>query len=526
MRYLCIHCDEKFELPSEQELRCPKCMRVHGLRPLAGGTPPKARWRRSPALLAAIALFVCALGAGAYAFLRHDREPDAVTLASGPLDQSALDAALVRAGVDAADLTRLLVADPSVEAFARGAVSGAIEPIAKARAVSAALRTRAQRGGFVNWSLSDPRQSPPMPAAQVLAAIAKDGARIQLYPLEIAALGVAALRALSVPAMLIELHTLGDERAPLDPSGRFGYFAVAVGESSQTAHIFDVYGGRPERTGCAECGLLSDLAAVGAALSLRACQRMARNEAALAIRDADAAAKLLPDSPSVRTARGTVLLATGASDLGQREFEAAAQLRPDGARRNNLAMLHLARGDAERATQEVARALEQHPDFAMAHVTLAQIHLARGERELCRAELEKAEALDSKLPVLPLTWAEFHASAGENDQAIEYARRAVQARPADPQVRLLLGRIYREASRYDEMRAEAQAALSLAPASLAPQMRELIIRMLGPTALETNIPEADAEASSAAQPSLLQPPGKEPKIRLTDPDTSLQLRQP
>jgi len=313
---------------------------------------------------------------------------------------------------------------------------------------------------------------------------------------------------------------------PLDPSGRLGYYAIALGATKEKARIFDVYGGRAELTGCEQCALLGDLEAIGAALVLRASARMIANEdPAAALRDVDAAAKLSPSSPTVRSARGAALLANGATDLGQSELEAAAQLLPDPARGNNLAMLHMALGEGERATQEVARALERQPDFALARVTLAQIHLARGERDLARSELEKAEALDPKLPGLPLTWAEFHASAGENDQAIEYARRAVEARPRDAQVRLMLARIYRQASRYEEMRIEARAALALAPTSLAGRMHELIERMLGPTALAVDANDP-AEAAPGESPDLLQPDSKPSKLRLTEPGTSLKLDPP
>jgi Flp pilus assembly protein TadD len=527
MRYLCVHCDEKFELSEGLEPRCPKCMRVHGLRPLRNSARPGAFPSRQRAiLLAAGLLALSALAFGTYAIARRQRDPDPVVLTSGPLADDMLARELERKGVQAAGLDRLLVADDAVRRFAANAVTGKSTSREKATAVIAALRARAKSNAFVAWPLSEPRAEAPMTAAQVQSAIAKDGARRPLYPLEVAALGVAALRSVGEQAMVVELYEIPGERAPLDPSGRLGYYAVALGAAKDTARIFDVYGGRPDLAGCSQCALLGDIEAVGAALAIRASARMVANEdPAAALRDVDAAAKLSPSSPTVRTARGAALLANGASELGQNELEAAAQLLPDPARGNNLAMLHMALGDGERATQEVARALERQPDFALARVTLAQIHLARGERDLARAELEKAEALDPKLSVLPLTWSEFHASAGENDQAIEYARRAVEAKPRDAQVRLMLARIYRQASRYDEMRIEARAALALAPTSLAGQMHELIERMLGPTALQLDANDP-GEPVPGDSPALLQPDSKPSKLRLTEPGTSLKLDPP
>jgi hypothetical protein len=59
----------------------------------------------------------------------------------------------------------------------------------------------------------------------------------------------------------------------------------------------------------------------------------------------------------------------------------------------------------------------------------------------------------------------------------------VQRNP-DIQTRLMAARIYRAASRYDLMRREAHEVLDRTPSPRQPEMREIIQRMLGPTALE------------------------------------------
>jgi tetratricopeptide (TPR) repeat protein len=511
MRYLCVHCDEKFELEAQHELRCPKCMRVHGIRQLADSAAVVARSPRNRVRLGAIATLLVLAAAGAYMLWRRELGPDPATLASSPLAARVLQRELERASVQAGPLVRLLEPDAQVERFALRASAGQSDAHGKAVAVVNALRARASRAAFVPWSLSDPRIGSLRTAAQVLAAISKDGAQQQLYPLELAALAVAALRAVSVPAMLAEVYAWPGEHVPLDPSGRFGYFAPALLQPHAAARVLDAYGGRPEQPSCAQCAVLSDLQAVGAGLALMASQRLAANEdPAIALRDADAAVKLLPSSPSVRSARGAVLLANGASDLGQGELEAASQMRPDAARRNNLAMLYLATGDGERAAREVAQVLEQQPDFALGHATLAEIHLSRGEREQARTELEKAEALDPKLTSLALTWAQFHAAVGENEQAIAQGRRALEARPNDPQTHLVLARIYRQAARYEDMRAEARAVLALVPQALSSRTRALIERFLGPTALEGGGEPSAASGASPNQagPSALPEPGR------------------
>lgn len=568
MRYQCVQCDEKFELREGDEQRCPKCMRVHGLRPLATDSTAAPKRANTVPLIAASALLIAAAAGGYYWYQRQQVPSDPAALARQPLSPSALSAELERRGIKGEPLARLLEADDAVERFAERATSGQGSDADKAAAVVKALRARATAQAYVPWSLSDPRAEPPRTAAETLAALAKDGARLQLYPLELAALGVAALRAVDVPAMLAEVRAVTGERAPLDASGRFGYFAVALAGGPK-AQLFDVYGGRAPFA-AEGAALRSDIEAVGAALSLRANARLVQNEdPAAALRDADAAIKLLPSSAAVRTSRGTVLLANAAADLGEAELKAAAQMAPDAARRNIMAMLNLTQGQTENAAREVSQALAEKPDFALGQVTLAAVHLASGEREQARAALDKAEALDPGLSAVLLTWSQFHASAGQNEQALSYAKRAVEAKPKDPQARLLLAGLYRQAARYDDMRKEARAVLELTPAASKGRMRELIGRLLGPTALEPSVedttdapgaevaadtaPSSDAPAAAAPGGLQLRAPGSgegsrlrlldgqgagdpstgtlkapdgAPKLKLTQPGTGLSLGNP
>ena len=508
MRHLCAHCDLTFDTAAGDEPRCPKCMRKHGLRAVAapsGAAPSKAAPRKQLGLVL-VAVGVAAAGAGAYAF-RAQRAQQAIE-SGGALAAGDLAGALAERKLDAGALAKLLEADDAVRAFAKraaGSMPGSASANDKAQAVTLALRARASALAFVPWSLSDAREGPPLTAAETLRAIEKDGARRKLYPLELSALGVAALRALDVDARLCEVFGGSTLRAPLDPSGKLGYFALAVtpegGKGGKGgATLFDPFGGRPQAE-LGEPALLTDLEAVGAALSLQALGRLEANEdPALALHDAEAAVELLPTSPSVRVARGTALMLSAAVEQGMREIEAAQQMRNDAPRKNNAAMIALAMGDGARAQRELSQALERSPDFALAHLTLAAAQLGMGEREQARAALDKAASLDPDLPALPLTRAELLASGGELEAALAEARRAVTAKPSNPQARLLVGRLLRQAGRYDEMRTEARATLALAPPALRERTAELIKRLLGPTALEapTDVPDADPAAGAAS----------------------------
>lgn len=522
MRYQCVQCNEEFTVDDDAERpRCPKCMRQHGLRKVQAAKPAAGRGagRAGWILPLASALGLLA-AAGGYLYFQR---------AQGSGERAA--AAEVRAlGVEAGELSQLLLADEQVTRFAEQAAGSAGSSQEKAKAIVAAFTARAQKQAFVRGSLAEPRGTAPMTAEQTAEALRKDGAHLELYPLEAAALAVAALRALDVPASLVEVYRYEGARAPLDPSGRFGYHAVALTKpDGATPELFDPFGGRSVAPKPGDYAVLTDAQALAAALSLRALHRLSNlGEPTPALADVDAAVKLAPASPSVRSARGAVMIASGGAEAGARELEAAAQLRSDAARHNNLAVLALAQGDAERAQKEVALALAEAPDFALAQLTLASVHMARLERDLARAALEKAQALEPNLAAVALAWAELHASNGELPEALAKAELGVRLRPKNPETHLVLGRVYRQAGRYDEMRAEARKVLELSTVSDKERVKKLLQNVLGPTALEPpSEPVAEDEPASpragASEPGSLKLGSSEPKLRLGGGDDKLKL---
>lgn len=521
MRYLCVYCDAPFEAEGGDKPRCPKCMRVHGVRPAEAGAAAD-RPKRARAWLFALGgvLLLGALGWVAFDRWGRPAAVSAVGTVGGP--GAAALAELRKAGdAGGARLASLLESNDAIEAFADRAAegSGALD---KARAVVKALRARASAEAFVRWPLVDPRRDSTLVASGVLDAVAKDNARHHLYPLEVAALAVSALRSVEVPAQLAEVFRFEGERSPPDPSARFGYFAVAVpGAAGQAPTLLDPYGGRAEvKPKADDYALLDDAEAVGGALGIEASSLVARNEdPASALALADQAVKLAPRSPSVRVARATVLLANAGLEEGTRELEAAAQLRGDGPRHHALAVLSLARGDRERALKEISLALEPYPDYAAAQITIALLHLSRMERDEAHAALEMAERLEPELTGVALAWAQFHASTGKVDEAVAQARRAVERDPAAIEAHLVLAGVYRQAARYDEMRAEAKQALSLVPAARRERTKMLIRSALGPTALEEDAAPAPAEPAAATlAPSGGAGASGSGKMRLLDHD--------
>lgn len=502
MQYHCVQCDQVFTLDSSDDKpRCPKCLRQHGLRPVeAKATKPAATGSRAAVI--GLAVLLIAAGGG-YALYRSTSTHPKGQVPLKPISAEDLrEDAKVITGQDPGALASLLDADAAIEKFAETAAKGQDGAAAQAKAITAAIAQRRDKQAFVPWPRVEAREGAPLTAAETLQAIQKDGERKQLYPLEVSALAVAALRSLGVPALIAEVYRYAGETVPLDPAGRLGYYAVALPKQGDAPQqVVDAYGGRTTAPSANDFKVLTDAQALGGALALRA-QAQADNAGDLkaGLADSEHALKLSPSSASVRSVRASLLMATGGVEAGTRELDAAAQLRRDAPRRNNLATMGLITGNADAAAKEVAAALAEAPDYALGHITLATVHLMRGEQELARAELEKAERLEPDLAVLPQIWAQFYASANDIDQALAKAQEAVRRRPKDMQALLVLARVDRAAGRYDDMREQAQKILSAAPADQQERLKTLLRGMLGPTVFEA-ASDHDEEAAGSPSPS-------------------------
>lgn len=485
MKYLCVHCDKTFEHGDEDaKPRCPTCLRKNGLEPVA--EPKKGAAQRPTWLPWAIAGGVLVAAGMGYTWWQSqaaDTVEGDVPIA--PLDRSAVLGHLRQRGVDARQLNTMLVPGDAVEAWAEEVAGDAGSAQDKAAAIQAAIRARAEAGAFERWSFGVPRETPITPPETALERLGEDDGHHHLYPLEVAALMTSALRALDVDAMVAEAVRFSGDRSPPDPSGQLGYYVVAVwdGDASEgEPTAYDPYQGR--ETQPEEMRILDDTQAIGAALATRALYMLSReSDPERAMEGATQATRLDPRSPSSRAVLGAVLLVSGQGDRGLDELVAAKQLRDDAPRRNLLAGVHLHLGDVDAASREVSAALEEYPDFAPGRATLAAIHLTQQEPDLARTELEEVERLDPQLHMLDQLWAGYFATTGDMDRAVERAQRAVERNP-DIQTRLMAARIYRQAARYTLMRREAHEVLDRTPAQRQPEMRQLIQRMLGPTALE------------------------------------------
>lgn len=500
MRYVCVHCEHRWEADGEHPpARCPSCMRATGLEKVHDDGPAvKARTTR-PKHVVGVALLALLAAIGGY--FVWGRRPTAGDPGSvGPMTAAELHASLATARVSAGDLEAMLVPDGAVERFAKATAGTAVSPYAKAEAITAALRARAKADAFVPWSLAELRSTPLSTPSKLLALLEKDGARLEAYPLELASLAVASLRAVAVPAMLAELQRVDGERAPLDPSGYLGYFVVAVwaGDAGVgTPRLFDPYGGRALREGARHVPL-ADGQSVGAALALRALHDNAYGaDPKTALERSSQALVLAGTLPSVRTVRGLVVLGGRLMEQGLQELSAARQLRGDAPRLHNLATAELVMGDFARADKDLTAALAESPDFASAHATRAGLALARGELDPAKAELAEAVRLAPDLSLVKWMQAELLLRTGARAEGVALAQEAVAQRPSFDN-RLRLAMLLHQLSRYDDLRRVASELVAMAPEYRKGEVRDLLRGTLGPTALEDVDAEPDASEVEGA----------------------------
>lgn len=472
-------------------------MRKGGLEKLADTAerPP----RRGLAI-AAVAAVIAVIGGG-YA-LWNARAPSRVE-GDPPLEPLALRETrgyMENEGVTSTRGSDLLEPGDAAEELAERIRGGS--PEEQARSLARHVSARREAGAFEAWSLSLPRREELHTQEQVAAALARDGGRAHLFPLEVAALVVAALRSDDVPAMLAEVWGYEGERAPLDPSGQLGYYAVAVypdepGEG--TPAIVDVYGGRDAAPPEGSYRVLTDVQAVSAALVARAQHALhVEADGARALGVIEDALKLDPRSPSARVTRGLVLVAAQGLEDARREIESAASIRGDAPRKVALAMVHVLGRDLDAAEREIRAALEQSPDYAIAHLRLATLQLEAGDTEAARASLEEADRLEAGVPELGLLYAQYHVLEGENDLARSRARAAASESPHSFQTQLMAAQIFRATGDTNDMRRAVQAAIAAVPEARRDRVRDQIRQSMGEEALEPPSEGGDEEPPPAS----------------------------
>jgi tetratricopeptide (TPR) repeat protein len=144
---------------------------------------------------------------------------------------------------------------------------------------------------------------------------------------------------------------------------------------------------------------------------------------AVAERELEGLAKVLPDSFEVQELLGLVYSAEGKEDMATAPFERAVRLRPDsGPARNNLATNLARRGQTALAEKQFQKVIELEPDNFDANRNLGSLYLKTGHIPAAIPYLEKAEKLN------PASYDNGYdlALAYNHEGRLEEARRLIQ----------------------------------------------------------------------------------------------------
>ena len=109
------------------------------------------------------------------------------------------------------------------------------------------------------------------------------------------------------------------------------------------------------------------------------------------------------------------------------------------------------------------KALEADPNRWEPHAYLAEMLVNAGELEQAYPHLAKMQQLDPDSVIGNYLTATYWYKRENHEQAREYAEKAKLGRPANSELRHLLGKIYAALKRDDRAREEYQAAVELAP---------------------------------------------------------------
>lgn len=523
-KYFCAHCDEEFTLEkAETKPRCPRCMRKVGVEPVEEAPPPYASGRRA-AIIAVVALALVAIGYAAYRSQVISLE---ATPPLRPLEPVELAAYLERDQIRAGAYATMFALPAEVEGWS-------LDP---------AELTRQLHSESSRWSLERALPREVLTADQALALMQAREERVELYPLELATVMAALLRAQGMNAMVAEVWKFGAEQTPPDPSGMLGYFVTAVMEpgSREASAYYDPWGGRGELDPSA-VRVLRDTEAIGAALGIEATHVFARSgDGTKALPIVETALKLDPVSPSLRVVYATILVDSGGVPQAIQEIEAALQLRDDSSRQLNMAQLRLAQagmlaanGDSAAAEASLAEAnrviaavIEQSPRYGRAHMTLATIHLGLADLDRARLELETAEQLSPRSPMVWAVWAQYHLAVDDPDAAVASMNRALTLDPENWQLRVQAAGVFDAVGDAQAARHNADEALRLVAPDRRSKLQSYLDQITGRGKLElpdptpAPAPPAADEERGGHDPALML--GDPSNLRLRNPDQKLQL---
>jgi tetratricopeptide (TPR) repeat protein len=528
-QYRCPNCDILFD-PPEGKLRCPKCLRQHGLEEVGASPPSRApRVSRRHLLHALLVLFaVVLIVVGALLFSRSRAVPRPGQI--GVLEPALLRRTLIWRGVPEAQVVDPFASSTELRQLARQAAA----PLAVARTSDPQLATRAAelarkleltRDGL--RADLDATADTPVRTPDALFAELRAGKARAALSFEVAALVVTALREAGGQAILGQINRVDAPVRTPDPVGGVGrYVAVLYAKGrlgGDPLLVLDPLralalpawagGGKdPEMKAVRdELVLLDDASAGGHLLALRGL-RARRKQPPQAYELSQLALKAAAPSSTLHGARAIVLASAGGTEDAVAEGKKALALRDDASTRCALGKLLAAAGRAAEAKPHLEEALRRDPSYWPALQILSAL-LLPVEPEQGVKHLEAAQRIAPDEPALQILQALRELQQNDTDEAITRLRQVMSRQPS-PQAGLLLYQALAMAGKTDE---------------LAPLRKQLLAQTEQRAELERTLQAIDdklkaaREAPPASDGEDTEKPPQSPRVpQLKLPDVKLK----
>ncbi len=454
-RYRCVSCNETFTVKPGKKPRCPHCMSIHSVEPVeekqSFSLPPWGKY----VIAGVLAIGLCVAGAFLFMHLRTTASP--VTLdpaALGAVDPKRMSSYLAEQDIEEENVIDPFVSSEALDTFAekhKGFGSGQ----GRAGSLYKALLALKGEGKYKPFVPRQPRKDEIRFAGALLDAI-ETGDHPEAYSLELALMLAAAARHVGLAAVVAEVVDYPGLQAPLDPSGSFGHFAVAVydGGSYEGSYVlYDLHQGRTQPDDQATSVPLTDAQVVAQVLGHQAVRLVAvefdAQESLVKLEDA---LILDPDAVQLHTMRALIYLTSGGLDEGEEELRKALQIRTDAQRLVKWGAILLADDEEQEAREQIQKAIDLKPDYALAHASLAMALLAAGEVDEARHELDLARSLDPDDPLISVYETNYWMAKQDVAKAMKAAEMAFEKNFHDPQTGLLLAAIYGRAGESQKMR--------------------------------------------------------------------------
>jgi tetratricopeptide (TPR) repeat protein len=436
-RYHCPHCDQPFE-HDVGPLRCPRCLRQHGLEAPRPSLTRSNRPRRA-LLLGVSGLLGLLVVSGLLLYRRPLPRPGELAL----LDASELQRTLRGRGVPPAALV-----DPFAGSLALRQLARAEKKDDPAALAAALARRLAGKLGRIQPDLEGAAETPALAASELYAQLLEGKVRT-VTSFELSALMVALLREADLQAVLGLASRL---RAPMPtPLPGVGRYVVMVYKKDRLGRelekTFDPLAALPlpswagkgndaEMTSAAEGPVpLDDGSAAAHLLALRAyalrkkAPARAYELSLLALHAASPCAQLL-------LLRAEILASAGGTEDAVAEARKALALSDDAATRTSLAHRLAEVGRLEEAVAKLEGAVSLDGAYWPAHATLAS-WLLPTQPEKALKHLEQGLKIAPDAPALLMLQAMIALQENNLERAISLLRKVTDRQPSLPGLLLL-----------------------------------------------------------------------------------------